>query len=248
MRKILYSIVLTTLLIGTSVYTGQAQNDTRDDVRLFQSFFRDAPITSLAYGNGTVDYNDFDFFDRTSFGFQGGYAVLPELEIGAGIFYHSLNFEQFDSQSGIADIPVFGRYNFISEETTFSGGGFVTLPVGSEDIGMGNLNFGFFGAVRHPASEYVILTGNVGVDFIETPINDKEASLNLGGGVIYAANEKLNILGEISIQTETDFSALSGGADYLLGDIIRLRGNLLFGLDDNAPDFGVSGGVVFVLQ
>lgn len=222
-----------------------AQNGTMDDVHLFQSFFRDAPITTTPYGEGYFNYSNYDVFNGLTIGPQGGFAVTPDIEVGAGIYYVNIDPDDFDSESGITDIPIFGRYNFLSEETKLSGGALITLPVGSEDIGAGNFNFGFFGAVRHPVSDYVVITGTLGIDFLESVVDDYEASLNLGGGVIYAATEEVSVLGEISIQSETDNSALSGGVDYKIENTGRLRGNLLLGLDDGAADFGLTAGFLF---
>lgn len=245
MKKVLCLCFVIAGLIGFNQGNASGQNSTMDDINLFQSFFRDTPISETGYGEGFFRYDNSDFLDITTIGARGGIGLTPDFEVGTGIFYRTLDFDEISNESGIADIPVFGRYNFLSDETKLSGGAFFTLPVGSEDIGQGNLDFGIYTALRHPVSEYVVLTGNLGVDFLETPIDDYEASLNLGGGIIYAANRDLSIIGEFTIQADTDFSALSGGIDYKLADSFRLRGNLLLGTDDGAPDFGLTGGLLF---
>lgn len=245
MKKSLYTFCIIIGLVSFCQSGTYAQNNTMDDIHLFQSFFRDAPVAAIPYGEGFFTYSNFDFFDTFTLGGRGGFAVTPEIELGTGLFYRNINFDNAGNQSGIADIPVFGRYNFLADETKLSGGAFITLPVGSEDIGQENFNFGIFGALRHPASDYVVLTGTLGIDFLETALNDREASLNLGAGVIYAASEELHILGELGIESERDYAALSGGVDYELEGKGRLRGNLLLGLDDGAPDFGLTGGFLF---
>lgn len=229
------------LLLQTYSY---AQNSTMDDVKLFQSFFRDAPIANGPYAEGLFDYSNFDIFNRSTIGGQGGFGITPEIEIGTALYYRNLDFDEFGSLSGIADIPIFGRYNFLNDETKFSGGAFFTLPVGDDTIGEGQLDFGIFGAVRHPASEEIVLTGTLGIDFLETVIDDYEASLYLGAGIIYVATKALSVVGELSIRSDIDFSALSGGVDYAIGNIVRLRANLLLGVDDGAQDFGLNGAIL----
>lgn len=241
MKKLLLPTVLIISLVLLSGYETRAQNSTMDDVHLFQSFFRDAPISETGYGEALFDFSNFAIFNRMTAGAQGGYGITPDIEVGAGIYYRNLDFDEFGSESGIADIPIFGRYNFLDEETKLSGGAYLTLPVGDEVIGEGQLDFGIFGAVRHPASEEIVLTGTLGIDFRETVLDEREASIYLGGGVIYAATDELSVVGELSIQSDIDYSALSGGVDYVLGDIGRLRANLLLGVDDGAPDYGLTG-------
>ncbi|MDX1586769.1 MAG: hypothetical protein R3222_08490 [Balneolaceae bacterium] len=231
--------LLAALILAANTNVG-AQNSTMDDVHLFQSFFRDAPITGGLYGEGVFNYSDFDFNQRMTFGAQGGYGLTEEIEIAAGLYYRSIDFGEPGTESSLADIPVYGRYNFVSNETKFSAGAYATLPVGDEIIAEGDLDFGIFAAVRHPASDEVVITGTLGIDFLETGI-DREASLYLGAGVIYAASERASIVSELSIQSDIDYSALSSGLDYRLGEFIRFRAALLLGVDDAAPDYGVTG-------
>lgn len=237
--------LLITLLVSTTTNLN-AQNGTMDDVHLFQSFFRDAPIASDIYGEAVFNYSDFDFNQRMTFGAQGGYGLTDNFEMAAGIYYRSIDFGEPGTESAIADIPVYGRYNFVNGETKFSAGAYATLPVGDEIIAEGDLDFGVFAAVRHPASEQVVLTGTLGIDFLETGI-DREASLYLGAGVIYAASDRASIVSELSIQSDIDYSALSSGLDYKLGDNLRFRAGLLLGVDDTAPDYGVTGGLLLTL-
>jgi len=246
-KSIVTPICILTLLLGISVTPSLAQGDTMDDVHLFQSFFRDAPITEKAYAGGFFDYSNFDFQNTTTIGGRLGYAVTPELEVAAGFSQLSIDFDGPGEEKGISDVPVFVRYSFLAEETKLSGGVFGTIPIGDGNVAMGNLNFGFFSAVRHPVSDNVVLTGNLGVDFLETAIEDYEASLHLGAGVIYATSEKVHIIGEIAIQADTDNSALSGGVDYKLAEGVRARANMLLGTDEGAPDFGLTGAFLVIL-
>lgn len=241
MKKIIYTLLFTSVLSISAAQNTYAQNKTMDDVHLFQSFFRDAPIAIGPYGEAVFNYSDFDFNQRMTYGAQGGYGLTENIQLAAGIYYRSIDFGEPGTESALADIPVYGLYNFVDGDTKFSGGAYATLPVGDEIIAEGDLDFGVFGAVRHPASEQVVLTGTLGIDFLETGI-DREASLYLGAGVIYAANTRLSIVNELSIQSDIDYSALSSGVDYKLGEVIRLRAALLLGVDDAAPDYGLTAG------
>lgn len=247
MKKLFYSIFTLVTVFCLSAVAGLAQSTTKDDVHLFQSYFRDAPITDLAYGQAITDYTNSDFLNTTTFALQIGYAITQKIELGTGLSYRNLDFDEPGIESGIADIPVFGRYIFLDGETKLSGGVFATIPIGDEIIGQSNLDFGAFGAVRHPVSNEVVLTGTLGIDFLETAIEDYEASLHMGAGIIYSAGKNIHILGELAVQADTDYSAISGGIDYKLAEMLRFRANLLLGLDVGAPDFGVSGGFLVIL-
>jgi len=245
MKKLNYCccIILGLLFIGAG--ESHAQNVTKDDVRLFQSYFRDAPIAASPYVEGLAEYSNVPLGSELRTGVQGGISVLRDVEVTTGVYYVNFNPDNFSNESGIMDIPVYGRYSFLNEETKISGGAYVTLPTGSEALGQENTDFGIFGAIRHPASEEVVVTGTLGIDFLETGL-EREASLNLGAGVIYTTSEKMNVVGELRIQSDIDYSALSGGLDYRLNNLGRLRANLLLGLDDGAPDYGLSGSFLII--
>lgn len=247
MKTIIYPFVIFTALLLLFQSPSVAQNSTMDDVRLFQSFFRDAPIASDPYVEGLGTYSNVELGSTVRAGIQGGYGLTPDIEITTGVYYLNFNFDGFANEAGLADIPVYARYSFTDEETKISGGAYATIPVGDEIIGQENLDFGFFGAIRHPASDEVVVTGTLGVDFLDTSL-EREASLNLGAGVIYAATQDLSVVSELRIQSDLDYSALSGGVDYKLKDLARLRANLLLGVDDGAPDYGLTGGILVIIN
>ena len=244
MKKLLILPLITLVLClfsNPSETAAQNQSDTMDDVKLFQSFFRDAPISSVPYGEGFLLYQDSDVFDVLTFGARAALPITPEIELGTQLAFSSVSGPNDFSESGFKDVPIYGRYLFMNEQKTkISGGAFLTLPIGEEEIFEGNFDFGFFGAVRHAVSDGVVLTGTLGLSFLEFG-DDRESSLNLGAGVIYAATNELNLVGELSFETEIDYAALSAGVDYAITNAGRLRGGLLIGLDDGAPDFGLTG-------
>ena len=251
MKKL--TMVFSLVVAALMVMPLQAQN--LDGVRLFQSYFFDAPIAGAGYGQGGLTYSDYDAFSQFSVGVMGGYPINPQIELGTQIHYLNWSPENGDGQSGITDLDVFGRYNLYNEkQTNISAGAMVSLPIGSEDVLQGTLDFGAFGAIRHGLNSNVTLVGTLGLMFYETKdfdinfntgqVEEKtsyESYLNIGAGAVYQLNPQLNLVGELNIKSEGDFMMLSGGVDYALGSG-RLRGGLGIGLDDGAPDLMLMAG------
>lgn len=244
-----------------------------DNVRLFQSFFYDAPIAQTGYVEGGLQFSDYDFASILGLGGQGGYPINEKIEVGASLQFLNWSPEEGDGQSGLSDLGAYGRYNVMNNgQTNFSAGAMITLPIGSEDVGQGNLNFGAFGAMRHALENGMIITGTIGLNFYETKTYEEgdftqgyfdpntgewvppvytegeekteyENYLNIGGGVIYPVNDMLNVVGELTFRSEGDYMMLSGGGDYVMGSG-RVRGALGIGLDDGAPDLMIMGGYI----
>lgn len=259
MRK--YTTVILVLMIFINFGTLKSQ-DTLDKIHLFQTFFHDATISKTPYGEGSLQIADYDGFSSFSLGAQGGFGINPNLEVGGGISFVSWNPSIGDSQSGISDLLVTGRYLLPVQGLKAAAGGYITLPIGSDKVGGGHLNFGAFGALRHPLQNGLVITGTLGFDLIETnkapdysnltyeqlmsgyePKTETEHDLSvlLGGGAIYPVNKQLHVVAELNIRTKGDYMLLSGGADYELPQLGRVRGFLGLGLDDGAPDFILMG-------
>jgi hypothetical protein len=257
MRRI-HLLLAFALMFGAGVLF--AQNGS-DDVHLFENFFRDATIAGAMYGEGGLVYDSYDGGNVLSLGAQGGYPIMPDLELNAALSFMSYSPDAGDGTSGISDLLVSGRYNVVPENTRISVGGYVTLPIGSEKLfGQNSLDFGAFGAARHPLDNGMVVTGTLGLDFYEAKTitvgdykivngqvvydtkeeTDHETSLALGGGLIYPHSEQLNFVGEAVLHTKGDYFLISGGADYKLQSGGRVRGSLGIGLDSGAPDFSLS--------
>lgn len=230
-----YRIFLIALSYLFSVELVNGQSETFDDVHLFQTFFRDASVDEVTYGEAGFSFADFDGRDQLGLGVKSVFPVYPQVELGAALGFISSDPDVGNGESGISDLLLTGRYNFDAEKTRVSAGGFLTLPTGEENLGQNNVNFGAFGALRHPAADGLVVTGSVGLDFLEFGDN-RETSLLLAGGVIYQTSDNLNLVGELDIMTEGEFGLLTGGVDYELNSGGRLRGALGLGLDDGAPD------------
>ena len=249
MKKLSVTLVVALLFI-LPLY-GQ---DNLNNVHLFQSYFYDAPITQSIYGEGGLSFATYDNFNNLGIGVQGGYPLNEKVELGTELRFINWSPDKGDGQSGISDLGVYGRYNvYNKDQTNISAGGMITLPIGSEDVGQGNLNFGPFGAVRHTLNEQMAIVGTIGLFFFEKTeyevnqttfqLEEKtsyDSYLNIGIGTIYQVNPQLNLVGELSLQSEGDYMLLSAAADYVLGNG-RLRGGIGLGLDDGAPDFKLMG-------
>lgn len=246
-----FSLLLLILFVF-AIGTAFAQ-DTKDDVKLFQSFFFDSPITKTMYGEAGLHYASYDGYSIMNIGAQGGYGISPNLEVGGNVSFANWSPEEGDGESGLNDLFVVGRYLLPLKNLKASAGAYITLPIGKEEIGGGKLNFGGFAAMRHPLSNGMVITGTVGLNFVEIEkidyeynartgqykeekSSDYENSIRLAAGVIYPVNPQLNVVGEWAMETEVDYMMLSGAADYKLSPTGRLRGGVGIGLDDGAPD------------
>ncbi len=226
-----------------------------EGVRLFQSYFFDSPIAKAPYGQAGLAYLDYEGGSTLMIGPQGGFPTTDKIELQAALSYVSSSPEVGEGESGISDLEVYGRYNLARKSNlSAAAGAMVTLPIGSDKIGAGNLNFGGFGALRYALQNGMVITGTAGLIFYETTkieidwmggrVEEKtsrESYLKLGGGVIYPISDLLHAVGELVMHTEGDYMLLSAGVDYTLGNG-RLRGGLGIGLDDGAPDLRLMAG------
>ncbi|MEW6749853.1 MAG: hypothetical protein AB1505_02620 [Candidatus Latescibacterota bacterium] len=222
-----------------------AQGNTLDDVRLYQSFFHDSPVAAAPYVQGGVVCEGYDAASRLSLGGQGGAPVIPGAEVQGAVGFSSLDYdnELAEGQSGINDLLLAGRYRVPLQAAQAAVGGWITLPVGDEDLGEGNLDLGFFGAARHRLPQLVV-TGVVGVDFLDFATG-REASLRGAGGVIYPASERLAVIGELALRSKLAYGLLTGGVDYRLAGTGRVRGFLGLGVDNGAPDLVLAGSFLY---
>lgn len=255
-------ISLTALAILALIQIPTFSQSNSDGVHLFQSYFFDAPISKTMYGEGGLEYatmGESNVDINTLFlNAKAGYPINEKIEAGVQVGFMNYSTKvsgNSNSESGLTDIGLFGRYNVAQNgPLNFSAGGMITLPVGSDKIGQGNLDFGFFGAARYQLENGLVLAGNLGIVFYEfqtteykqtgpnpwdydlVESSERDNYLNIGVGGIYPVNEQLNAIGELTLKSGMDYMMLSGGVDYLLGNG-RVRGAIGLGLDDAAPDF-----------
>ena len=223
------------------------------ETHLYQNFYRDALIEEGLFAKGHFQYTNSKFeigsyeyeWSTMNIGFVGGYPIMPNLEVDAGLDFISISPDEGDGESGISDLTVAGKYMILEGDQDIAAGGYITLPIGSEDIGQGNLNFGFFGAGRMTLSEKVVLTAAAGLDFFEVEKFDLntgktdteyETGFVLGAGSVISVAEKIDIVPEFMMITEAEYSMLSCGADYKLNEQSSIRGMFGLGMDDGSPD------------
>ena len=126
MRCTSFLIVFLSLLNSGLV---QGQNETLDDIHLFQTFFRDARIADAAYGQATLGFSDFDGADVINFGVTGAIPINPQFEIGGSIAFLNVDPNAGNGESGLSDLRMTGRYHFQSRNLTkITAGGFFTFP------------------------------------------------------------------------------------------------------------------------
>ncbi|HIE00470.1 MAG TPA: hypothetical protein EYP59_09300 [Thiotrichaceae bacterium] len=230
--------------VNSSIAT---QSNTMNDVRFFEHFFNDAAVVTSTYVEGGAVYGDFDHGSAFVFGAQGGMPISDQLDIGAAWSFANLDIDGGNSESGITDPEFWGRYHLKTQSAVnITVGGMLTLPVGEEKVGGDSFDFGTFAAARMPVSDGIVVMGSVGLNFVEGADrfgdDDRDLSLHIGGGGIFEVSPETHLIGEVGIDTEEDYFALTGGMDHALSANSRLRAALDIGLDDGAPDFGLRGG------
>ncbi|MBN2414611.1 transporter [bacterium] len=242
-RSKLFLTVLVMVCLGGMLHA-------QEPVHLFQAFQYDAPIAGGIYGEGGllyVNYTDADV-SETIIAARGGIPFGKKMELIAQLAYVNITPKNWDAMNGMADIGVYGRYNFYKKgSTAISAGPFLTLPIGSEDVGQGNLNYGAYAAARHGLRNGIQFTANIGIEFYETwewhvgGIEETYTNqLLLGFGTIVPIGKKTHIVGEFFMKDDMDYSVLSCGVDQKLGPG-HLRVGIGIGLDDGAPDLMVAG-------
>ncbi len=222
------------------------ESSSAQHARTFQNFFLEGSHVGSIYGDLGLEFNDFDGGDITYFGGQVGFPIGTSFELGGTLNFISIDPDNGNNSSGVSDLALTGRYLASRGETDISIGGGLTLPIGDEDVGQGrDIDINVFGALRHITNTTWGITGVLGVDFIEQG-DDYDASLRLGGGVIYRSSTALQLIGELTMLTDSDYALLSFGADYRLRSGSRLRPALGLGVDSGAPDFALILRILFL--
>src|SRR5690625_2177247 len=144
-KQLLITFIFITLLAPLA----KSQSGTKDDVLLFHSFFRDAPVHTTLYGQGLISYDAYDRVDVLGPTAYLGIPITRDMELGTGLNYQNISYNgDGDDETGIADIPVFWRYDFSDERNIkISGGVMFTLSVCTEEIRGGNVGAGVLGGV-----------------------------------------------------------------------------------------------------
>ena len=235
--KIFSSTICKVLLYSGAVLLFYGNESWAQSARTFQNFFFDGSHVGKLYGDVGFQLSDLENRNVFNVGGQIGFPIGRSFELGGMLNFITIDYESSENRSGFSDLTVIGRQWVSRGSTDISVGGGLTLPIGDEDVQQGmNVNLHFFGALRHRVNASVGVTGVLGIDFLEEG-DDYDASLRLGGGVIYRSSARMQLLGELNILTDPDYALLSFGIDYQLSSGSRLRPALGIGVDNGAPDF-----------
>jgi hypothetical protein len=232
-------ILTLAFVVATALPGSAAAQVAMDDIFLFRNFNQDARVTRSNYFDASFLHNSFEFVTHSAFGAGFGLPLSESFELAFAISYFTISPEFLDGSSGLSDLHVHGKFNFGSGSTQLAAGAFSSVPIGSEDIGEGDLDLGVFVAARHPLQEGTVLTGKVSADMFEIDSEDSELSFRFHGGIIQRASDALAFVGELLVSTGVSQAQLSGGLDLALGDSSHLRGSLALGLNDNTADTSI---------
>ncbi|MDZ4702137.1 MAG: transporter [Rhodothermales bacterium] len=211
-----------------------------DDVHLFVNFLPDAAVASTGYVNAGITYTSYDFLAQTTLGGSIHIPFTPRFEGAAALQYVSIDPEVGRNRDGISDLLLHVKHHIPGRRAQFALGGYIILPVGDEEVGAGDdLDLGIFGALRHSLNGRTALTATAGLDFFEQG-DDYDLALRLGGGIIHRTSDRLALVGELFIRTESDTVLLAGGLDYRVSPQGRLRPGLGIGLSDETADLSLA--------
>jgi len=163
---VLLLILMSTTLWNTKVVYSQ-DSDFRH-IRLFQSFFTDARVSESPYISGFFSALDVGG-DVFTLDMSGGAPVTSQIEVESRLAALFVNPGFASNRQGISDWLITGRYLLDIEKVDVAAGAQFTLPIGSEDVGAGNFNYGFYSAARYEISKRFLLTGNLQLNFVKIP-------------------------------------------------------------------------------
>ncbi len=211
-----------------------------DDVHLFVNFLPDAAVATTGYVNGGISFASYDFRSQTTLGGSVHVPFTPRFEGAASLQYVSIDPDIGRNRDGISDLLLHVKHHIPGRRAQFAIGGYITLPVGDEEVGAGDdLDLGVFGALRHALNGNTALTATAGLDFYEQG-DDYDLALRLGGGIIHRTGDRLALVGELFIRTEFDTVLLAGGLDYRVSPQGRFRPGLGIGLSDETADVSLA--------
>ncbi len=238
---------LTVILLTTPMVTF-AVDSTNDDVRLINNFFVDAATPTSAYAAGAFAYADYDNGSAIALGSRGGAPYNNKIDIGAQWVYSNNNFDNNAEASGLGPLELNARYklHFPDSPVNVSAVGIITLPIGADEVGGDQFNFGASVATRYPAQDNLVFTANLGLFSIDYPV-DREISVHLGAGTIFQLEPGISLIGELAIKTEEDYSVINAGADIQFTSNMRLRPSIAVGFDDGTADLAISAELLIFL-
>lgn len=225
----------------------------------YENYDNDADTTTIGYLETT---------------FATSLKNLP-LELGGRLRILNCDIDYDDSrtsdidETGIGDIDLWGKYQvFGAPRGSLAAGLLITLPTGSDDIpsaaATGEVNLELFLAGRYYVWKDLALIGHLGlrknsdkkekvkISGVEHEVKmEGETQFQFTGGALFEVTPKLDLQAGLVYATEAyengenDFR-IRGGATYDLGLNLALKGDLTIGLDDGAPDWGITIGCAYM--
>ncbi len=236
--------VLAVMVAGLAAVPAGAA--TMDHIRLFENYFTDAVSISDRQVDAGLQVLDDSGFSSVGISAQGDMPMNDRIDVGGSLGFVSIDPDGAPSQSGLLD-PVIGvrlKATDLAPDTHLSFGGMMSLPIGDDDVGGGDFDLGAFVAIRHAVQGNLVFTGKAALVSVEVG-NDRDLSLQLGGGAIYHYLPTTYLISELEVETDTDYSVLSFGADYSTDPDAHFRASIQFGLDDGAADLGLTGSYLY---
>ncbi|KJS33192.1 MAG: hypothetical protein VR64_02945 [Desulfatitalea sp. BRH_c12] len=266
MKRLMILYVLTVLLsIPLSATAEITQNS-----RLLQRPEWDGAVMQKNWIEGALRFQewDTDFGDVSVWSLGPTFITSlpgnPRIELGGRFDIMNFDPDNSDSETGLSDIDLWGKYQFYQDARfMLSAGLLVTLPTGSEEVihprASGEFNAEMFVAGRYQASQQLAMIGHLALrknSDMDIEFNgfegevDGETQLAVGGGIIYAVTPQLDLQGEFNIATEAyeifdNDIQLRGGAEYRVANDFSLRGGIGIGLD-GAPDWDLILGCAYL--
>ncbi|MCK5145706.1 transporter [bacterium] len=233
----------------------------QESTPLMQSFLYDAVMPEkpmVEAGLLWVNYSEWDVKELI-IATRCGFSINDKIAIFGQLAHVNISTEFADATNGLSDVGIFGRYLISDNGTTsFTAGPFLTIPIGKEEVGQSNLNYGGVAAMRHSFGNGMTITANAGLEFLEMVTGGEfkngewvtetghESSFMLGAGLLYPLKDDITLIAEWTMRQEVEYMVLSGAIQYRLGPG-NLRAGFGIGLDDGAPDIMIAGGYLLTI-
>jgi hypothetical protein len=267
MRNLLLAVACVLAATPTLAQTGgRATRTTSGQDRLFLSFAEEAATVPHQWWEAQVEFVDGDPIDATLV--RGVVAMQPiqNLEVGGRVGFGSTSAPgDLPDGSGATDLDLWAKWHLgaVNAQTEFALGALATVPTGDDSAGLGNDSFDIqgFGSIRFRTDAF-ILAGTAGVRAngdgqrfggesapfgFET---DGKTSVLLAAGGLYPLSDQLTLTGEVRLESERVEGAdsdvrLSAGANWRPFNRGMLRGAVVVGVSDGAPDAQVLVGYAY---
>jgi len=177
--------------------------------------------------------------------------LLDNLDFAVEIPYQSLDSEDGDDESGMADIKISTKLNIIKEKEAMPDLSILFSfkeESGAADKGIGTdeVEYGITGILSKEFANIAVHL-NLG----STIKHDAEDTFNYNFAVEYSLNEKTNLVGEITGDTvlsgkfNDNATSAQLGMNHSINDIISWDLGAAVGISKSEPDYKVTTGLTF---